>query len=174
MNKPPRMSWFISTLAPLNSINPTNQYVRLYSSSVWRRPKRRHTAPPPPVASPCTPGLLAISPEALEEVKASMSNETWHKSMYSWFLDKKIQGMELDEHLQLLRQEHTWLIRRYEQIVRREAIDVGCETALRTLKQLVNWRIEVVWARTTEIEAYRDGLKSAAKEVIPAVGKSSS
>lgn len=50
-------------------------------------------------------------------------------------------------------------------------MDVGCETVLQTLGQIVNWRCEVVAARTAQIERYEETFKSTVKESSSKSGK---
>ncbi|XXG94906.1 hypothetical protein Hte_001165 [Hypoxylon texense] len=123
-----------------------------------RQSTRSYNTTPNRTSSP----LIASLP--LIKEAAGMSSGDRYKAIFAWLLDGQLEKVQSDLHLEYLRQEHGRLLRRHEQIKKRRGMDVGCETALQTLGQIVNWRSEVVAARITQIEKYEETLKSTAKE----------
>ncbi|KAI1372671.1 hypothetical protein F4677DRAFT_245277 [Hypoxylon crocopeplum] len=99
----------------------------------------------PPLVPRLIPSLSVI------EKEANVNNEDGHKGHYGLLLDNMLQDVKPSQRLERLRQEHRWLVHRYQQIRRRGVLDVGCENALQTLKQFVIWRGEVVMDRISEM-----------------------
>ncbi|OTB05904.1 hypothetical protein M426DRAFT_121151 [Hypoxylon sp. CI-4A] len=165
------MSWLLpirptlSGLAARRSARSISQCRQFSATTMLQQSTkpRHHTIFQMPATSPIAPRLV-LSQDMIQDVKAGMSKEDWHKSVYGYLLDEKLHTLIPDKHLQCLQQEEAWLLYRHQQIVWRQKVDLGCESALQMLEEYVTWRREVLSVRIAEMEAYKQGMKDGANE----------
>ncbi|KAI0837725.1 hypothetical protein F5Y06DRAFT_63253 [Hypoxylon sp. FL0890] len=164
MNRLPLARSATPKLASLNLITLKVGGGRASTTFIIRRPVRsgpiRQQIPPKPPAEP----KLVFNPEVVRKIRPGISDEAWHKGIYAFYIDSSLEVLEPHQHLPYLRGLRLRLLSRYEQIKRRGMMDEGCQSELCALKSFIIWRSEVVEARISELEAYENGLRAAAKE----------